>query len=85
MVVSGQMSHEPVEVVKRKRNLVLAQVSLGIAFVFIMCHSIKWIPNIYELLQVCNKHKATSKSTVESRAESTYLKKPPKHTYEHQN
>ena len=54
MVVSGQMSHEPVEVVKRKRNLVLAQVSLGIAFVFIMCHSIKWIPNIYELLQVCN-------------------------------
>merc|ERR1712223_216599 len=52
VVVSGQMSHEPVEVVKRKRNLVLAQVSLGIAFVFIMCHSIKWIPNIYELLQV---------------------------------
>jgi hypothetical protein len=35
-----------------KRNIMLAKVSLVIVFVFIVCHSIKWIPNIYELIQV---------------------------------
>jgi hypothetical protein len=30
----------------------LAKISLGIVFVFIVCHSLKWIPNIYELMQV---------------------------------
>ena len=29
----------------------LAKVSIVIVFVFIVCHSIKWIPNIYELIQ----------------------------------
>ena len=38
----------------RKKDIILCKVSLAIVFVFIVCHSIKWIPNIYELLQVCN-------------------------------
>ena len=29
----------------------LAKVSIVIVVVFIACHSIKWIPNIYELIQ----------------------------------
>ena len=36
----------------RRKDIVLSKVSLAIVFVFIVCHSIKWIPNIYELLQV---------------------------------
>ena len=36
----------------RRKDIVLAKVSMAIVFVFIVCHSIKWIPNIYELLQV---------------------------------
>jgi len=35
-----------------QREVRLAQVSCGIVAVFIICHSIKWVPNIYELLQV---------------------------------
>ena len=29
----------------------LAKVSIAIVVVFVICHSVKWIPNIYELLQ----------------------------------
>ena len=41
---------------KRQRGVklgevMLAKVSLVIVVVFIICHSIKWIPNIYELVQ----------------------------------
>ena len=41
---------------KRQRTIklneiMLAKVSLVIVTVFIICHSIKWIPNIYELVQ----------------------------------
>ncbi len=43
----------PISVTTRKKDLALATVSLAIVFVFIVCHSIKWIPNIYELIQVC--------------------------------
>ena len=35
-----------------KRDLLMTHVSLAVVFVFIVCHSIKWIPNIYEFLQV---------------------------------
>ncbi len=35
-----------------KKDAGMAKVSLGIAFVFITCHSVRWIPNIYELWQV---------------------------------
>jgi len=35
-----------------QREVRLAQVSCGIVAVFILCHSVKWIPNIYELVQV---------------------------------
>jgi len=36
----------------QKKEVILAQVSLLMAIVFITCHSFKWIPNVYELLQV---------------------------------
>ena len=32
-------------------ELTLAKVSLIVVFVFVVCHSIRWIPNIYELIQ----------------------------------
>ena len=32
-------------------EIMLAKVSIFIVFVFIVCHSIRWIPNIYELIQ----------------------------------
>ena len=38
---------------QRRREIVLAKVSLAIAFVFILCHSVKWIPNIYEYVYPC--------------------------------
>jgi len=49
-IVSGQMTHQIDS--NLKKNLILAQVSMAIVFSFIVCHSIKWIPNIYEMLQV---------------------------------
>ena len=44
----------PISITTRQKDLALAKVSLAIVFVFIVCHSVKWIPNIYELLQVRN-------------------------------
>lgn len=32
-------------------EIVLARISIFIVFVFIVCHSIRWIPNVYELIQ----------------------------------
>jgi hypothetical protein len=48
----GGHSGDPETAQNRKKNIILSKVSLAIVFVFIVCHSIKWIPNIYELLQV---------------------------------
>ncbi len=36
----------------RKKDVGMAKVSLVIVFIFIICHSVKWIPNIYELSKV---------------------------------
>jgi len=36
----------------KKNEMLLAKVSLTIVFIFILCHSVKWIPNIFELLRV---------------------------------
>ena len=33
----------------KKNEIALAKVSLTIVFIFILCHSVKWIPNLYEL------------------------------------
>jgi len=38
-----------------QREIRLAQVSLGIVAVFITSHSVKWIPNIWELVHADNK------------------------------
>lgn len=50
--LGDQLPHGPDSTANRRRDLNLAKVSLAIVFVFIICHSIKWIPNIYELMQV---------------------------------
>ena len=36
----------------RNKDTKLAKISLLIVFVFIVCHLLKWIPNLYELLMV---------------------------------
>ena len=38
----------------KTNEIMLAKVSLMITFVFIICHSIRWVPNIYELIQRIN-------------------------------
>ena len=38
----------------KTNEIMLAKVSLSITFVFIICHSIRWVPNIYELIQRIN-------------------------------
>lgn len=35
----------------KRSELVLVRVSLAIVLVMLICHSIRWIPNIYELIQ----------------------------------
>ena len=34
---------------RRRNEIALAKVSLAIVFVCILCHSVKWVPNVYEL------------------------------------
>ena len=34
----------------RGKDIILAKVSLAIVFVFILCHTFKWIPNVYEVM-----------------------------------
>eukprot|EP00095_Tigriopus_kingsejongensis_P007527 maker-scaffold103_size370364-snap-gene-2.27 protein:Tk07527 transcript:maker-scaffold103_size370364-snap-gene-2.27-mRNA-1 annotation:"fmrfamide receptor" len=36
----------------RRKEINLAKISLVIVFVFIVCHVLKWIPNLYELILV---------------------------------
>ena len=38
----------------RANEMILARVSILIVIVFIVCHSVRWIPNIYELIQRIN-------------------------------
>ena len=45
-IVSGQ-AHSDL----RRREVVLAKISLYMVFVFLICHSVKIVPNIYEMLQ----------------------------------
>ncbi len=35
----------------RHREVVLAKVSLSIVFVFLVCHGVRLIPNIYEMVE----------------------------------
>ena len=47
-----RIHHHPSQMRKRENKVALAKVSLAIVFVFIICHSIKWIPNFYEFYWV---------------------------------
>ena len=42
---------------RRGKEIAIAKLGLIIAVVFILCHSIKWIPNIHEILMVRIGHK----------------------------
>ena len=41
-------------------------MSLAIVFVFILCHSVKWIPNLYELARLAREDKTAWPPWVES-------------------
>ena len=36
----------------KKNEIALAKVSLAIVLIFILCHSVRWIPNVYELVRI---------------------------------
>ena len=50
----------------KKNEVALAKVSLTIVLIFILCHSVKWIPNIYELLRLSSNDKRQWPSWIES-------------------
>ena len=50
----------------KKSEIALAKVSLAIVFVFILCHSVKWIPNLYELARLAREDKRAWPPWVES-------------------
>ena len=41
----------------KSHEMMLARVSILIVIVFIMCHSVRWIPNMYELIERINLKK----------------------------
>ena len=47
-------------------EIMLARVSLLITFVFVICHSIRWVPNIHELVQRINDQDIQWPSWVDS-------------------
>ena len=51
-LISGMQKEDKAANKLRKKDVGMAKVSLAIVFIFIICHSIKWIPNIYELSHV---------------------------------
>ena len=50
----------------KKNEVALAKVSLTIVLIFILCHSVKWIPNIYELLRLSSNDKRQWPAWIES-------------------
>ena len=59
---------KPFTICKRLKanEVMLSRVSLGITFVFIVCHSVRWVPNIYELIERINQKDIQWPSWVES-------------------
>ena len=39
---------------RKRKELGVAKISLIIAMIFILCHFVKWIPNIHEMIMVMN-------------------------------
>ena len=39
----------------RSKDIILAKVSMAIVFVFILCHTFRWIPNVNEMLHLDEK------------------------------
>ena len=50
----------------KKNEIALAKVSLMIVFIFILCHSVRWIPNVYELIRISHNDKRSWPPWVES-------------------
>ena len=41
----------------KKNEIALAKVSMAIVLIFIICHSVRWIPNVYELVRIVRGQK----------------------------
>ena len=50
----------------KKNEIALAKVSLAIVLIFILCHSVRWIPNVYELVRIVRGQKEDWPSWIES-------------------
>ena len=50
----------------KKNEIALAKVGLTIVLIFILCHSVKWIPNIYELVRLSGNDKRQWPPWIES-------------------
>ena len=47
-------------------EIALAKVSLAIVLIFILCHSVRWIPNVYELVRIVRGQKEDWPTWIES-------------------
>ena len=50
----------------KKNEIALAKVSLAIVLIFILCHSVRWIPNVYELVRIVRGQKEIWPTWIES-------------------
>ena len=50
----------------KKNEIALAKVSLALVLIFILCHSVRWIPNVYELVRIVRGQREDWPSWIES-------------------
>merc|ERR1711899_612304 len=60
----GMISNQSIH--NKKNEIALAKVGLTIVLIFILCHSVKWIPNIYELVRLSGNDKRQWPPWIES-------------------
>ena len=60
------MTYAATSTSNKRNEIALAKVSLTIVLIFILCHSIKWIPNIYEVVRLSFMNKRKWPTWIES-------------------
>ena len=50
----------------KKNEIALAKVSVAIVIIFVLCHSVRWIPNVYELVRIMRGEKEDWPPWIES-------------------
>ena len=60
------MTYAATSTSNKRNEVALAKVSLTIVLIFILCHSIKWIPNIYEVVRLSFNDKRKWPTWIES-------------------